>query len=73
MEADGESERRLVQRSRLRYQRPGQGITMRWGAVSFRIYFGDRADKLFLMNWTWGVKEREGSGMTGKGPVRLKE
>lgn len=39
------------------------------GAVSFRIYFGDRADELFLMNWLWGVREREVSGMIGKGYV----
>lgn len=66
MEADGESERRLVQRSRLRYQQPGQGDNNEVGAVSFRIYFGDRADELFLMNWLWGVREREVSGMIGK-------
>ena len=36
---------------------------------SIQRYFGDRADELFLMNWLWGVREREVSGMIGKGYV----
>lgn len=56
---------------RLRYPwLAGPGDNNGWGAVSFRIYFGDRADELFLMNWMWGVR-REVSGMIGKDYVTV--